>query len=467
MRHVLGFLVRGLPASMVFCATLLIAAHNASAAGKDDNWTTPLATKLGVRLEAQLDSSGPDAWDPVKHPNVFITSEGPGYGGLLSGVKLPGLVIIDADTRQVVAHRTYDVLKMGFQNVFEPHGLGVSADGQWIYLPTGEGSFLTENKGAYLIINARTLKLDKVIRLKGQGHHASTFTDEAGRPRVLLYGWNQPPFILDPKNDNRVVGGITFEDMTSPGYLYFVDSQGKYMYATGRIEPASARDKAHENVLIKVSTSDWKVKKVVHMNDSTPVWVSFTADNKTAYISGGHSNQVFRYDTETDKITGTIRAGVEGPYGVHLSWDDKDLYTIGKGEGSHNRGKVMGYVQTALIGKGAAASDQFYTGCVRGDHGTLHPNPEANEMWITCNSSFEIVIFDLDQKTVTKRIPMPNGGSTHSGAFVRYDGWKGEVQADHNGMHGRALAAKLKLQGKSAALRQPGSTQTLSQAGTR
>lgn len=449
-------------ASIGFCAGLLLVGASSSVPAKDDNWTTPLATKLGVRLEATFDSSGPDAWDPKKHPNVFITSEGPGYGGLLSGVKLPGLAIIDADTRQVVAHRSYDVLKLGFQNVFEPHGLGVSADGKWIYLPTGEGSFGTENKGAFLIINARTLKLDKVLRLKGQGHHASTFTDESGQPRVLAYGWNQPPFIMDPKNDNRVVGGITFEDMTRPGYLYFVDPEGKYMYATGRIEPAEAREKAHENVLIKVNTKDWKLKKVVRVEDSTPVWVSFTADNKTAYITGGHTNQVFRYDTAADKLTGVIRAGVEGPYGVHLGWDDKDLYTIGKGEGSHNRGKVLGYVQAPLIGKTTRASDQFFTNCVRGDHATLHPNPEANEMWITCNSSFEIVIFDLDQKTVTKRIPMPNGGSTHSGAFIRYDGWNGEVVSDHNGLQGRALAHKLKTQGKTTTPRQAGAVQAAS-----
>jgi hypothetical protein len=115
-----------------------------------------------------------------------------------------------------------------------------------------------------------------------------------------------------------------------------------------------------------------------------------------------------------------------------------------------------------LIGKTAAASDQFFTGCVRGDHATLHPNPEANEMWITCNSSFEIVIFDLDQKTVTKRIPTPNGGSTHSGAFVRYEGWNGEVLSDHNGLQGRALALKLKMQGKTATPRQTGAVQAAS-----
>src|SRR2546428_372353 len=143
---------------------------------------------LTVKLEAQFDWSGADAWDPKAHPLVFITTEGPGYGGLLSGVKLPGLAIFDAETRKVVAHRNYDVLKMGFQNVFEPHGLGVSPDGKWIYLATGEGSFGTLNKGAWLIINARTLKLDKVLRLQGNAHHASAVKDQPGRDPLLTYG---------------------------------------------------------------------------------------------------------------------------------------------------------------------------------------------------------------------------------------------------------------------------------------
>jgi hypothetical protein len=66
-------------------------------------------------------------------------------------------------------------------------------------------------------------------------------------------------------------------------------------------------------------------------------------------------------------------------------------------------------------------------------------------LWITCNSSFEVVIFDLDQNKVTARLPMPNGGSTHSGAFVQYDGWKGEVVSDQNGLQGSALAVKRRL----------------------
>src|SRR5438128_5635863 len=45
-----------------------------SAAFAQDAWTTPLATKLGVALEKTFDSSGPDAWDPKKHPLVFVST---------------------------------------------------------------------------------------------------------------------------------------------------------------------------------------------------------------------------------------------------------------------------------------------------------------------------------------------------------------------------------------------------------
>src|SRR5713226_1183564 len=96
---------RSLVALPAICAILLLLGSPAIPA--DDGWATPLATKLGVTLEKSFDSSGPDAWDPKKHPLVFVSTEGPGYGGLLSGVTLPGLAIIDADTREPVASQHY------------------------------------------------------------------------------------------------------------------------------------------------------------------------------------------------------------------------------------------------------------------------------------------------------------------------------------------------------------------------
>ncbi|MFQ6005251.1 MAG: YncE family protein [Woeseia sp.] len=423
----------------------------AASAKEKAAWANEWSEKVGVSLEYSFDSSGPDAWDPKEHSLVFMTTEGPGYGGLLSGVTLPGLAIVDADTREVVAHRNYDVLSWGWKNVFEPHGLGVSPDGRWIYLPTGEGSFMTmgEHAGRYLVINARTLKIAKVIQLQGQAHHAKSFVTPSGQQRVMLYGWSQPLFVLDPDEDNRAAGSISHQEQGSEGYLYFASPDGTQIIGTGRYRDFEMRKHLSDNPIWLIDAENWKVKKWITVHDSAPIWVSYTSDNKYAYITGARNSIVMQLDLEQEKIITEQRAGVDGPYGNHLGWDNRYIYTIGKGEESHNRGKMVGMVDAATMDvPGSRAMDQFYTGCIRGDHGTLHPDPEANELWISCNASFEIVIFDLDLREVSARIPLPNGGSTHSGAFVSYpNGWKvkGETLSDQNGLHGSALELKRKI----------------------
>ena len=88
---------------VAFCALLCMSWTASVAAPKEAStrekaeWANEWSEKVGVSLEYSFDSSGPDAWDPKEHPVVFVTTEGPGYGGLLSGVTLPGLAIIDAD----------------------------------------------------------------------------------------------------------------------------------------------------------------------------------------------------------------------------------------------------------------------------------------------------------------------------------------------------------------------------------
>ena len=431
-------------------ASLAAAPKEASAREKAE-WANEWSEKVNIELEYSFDSSGPDAWDSSEHPLVFVTTEGPGYGGLLSGVTLPGLAIIDADTREVVASQNYDVLDWGWSNVFEPHGLGTSPDGKWIYLPTGEGSFMTmgDHAGRFLVINARTLKIDKVIKLQGQAHHAKSFVTPEGEQRVILYGWSQPMFVLDPDDDNRVVGSVSHQEQGSEGYLYFASSNGDKIIGTGRYRDFDMRKHLTDNPVWIVDTDTWKVKKWIQVHDSAPVWVNFTSDDKYAYITGARNSIILQLDMEAEKIVTEQRAGVDGPYGNHFGWDNEYIYTIGKGEESHNRGKMVGMVDTSTMSvPGSRSMNQFYTGCIRGDHGTLHPDPEANEMWISCNASFEVVIFDLDRREVSGRVPLPNGGSTHSGAFVSYpDGWDapGITLSDMNGLHGPALETKRKL----------------------
>jgi len=413
-----------------------------------NGWDNELSQKLGVTLLQQFDSSGPAVWDVEAHPTVFITTEGPGYGGLLSGVKLPGVAIFDAVTREVVASQAFD---LGWSDVFEPHGLGVSPDGKWIYLPTGNG----RSQGRFLIINALTLKVDKVLGLRGRPHHAESFRSADGRDLVVAYGWDQPMFVMDPLDDNRVVGGTDFNDQGMEGYLYFPDPSGEHIYAGGRWRNSAARSHLDSNVVMVINTKDWSLERYIPIEDANPVWISFSADGRYAYITGAETSTIFKYDTEAQEIVGHTRAGVEGPYGTVLNWEDTELYTVGKGESSHNRGKVLGLINTGLMEKSTRPVDQYTTNCIRGDHATLNPDPDADEIWITCNSSFEIVVFDLDLKEVTARIPMPHGGSTHSGAFVQYQmddmgDVVGEVLSDQDGLHGSAMQIKRAIQGLAA-----------------
>ncbi|HAY47245.1 MAG TPA: hypothetical protein DCY55_13325 [Gammaproteobacteria bacterium] len=433
----------------VFCVSNVYAQAPAVPSDKEKaDWTTSWAEDADIELEYSFDSSGPDAWDPKEHPTVFISTEGPGYGGLMSGVVHPGIVIVDANTREVVASQSYDVLSWGWTSVFESHGLGVSPDGEWIYLPTGEGATLTigDNAGRYLVINARTLKVDKVIKITGQAHHASAYTTPTGDPRVMLYGWQQPLFVLDPSDDNKVIGAVSLQDQGIEAYTYFASPDGDSIIGTGRYRDRELRQTQMDQTLVFVNPDTWAVDRWVKINDSEPAMMAFTSDNKFAYIAGARHSVVMKLDLADNVMVSETRSGVDGPYGVHLGWDDRYLYTIGKGEGSHNRGKMVGLVDSTIMEvPGSIPLDKYYTGCIRGDHGTLHPDPEANEMWISCNSSFEMVVFDLDLKDVVERIATPNGGSTHSGAFVTYDnGWDGpgEMVSDQNGLHGSALELK-------------------------
>jgi DNA-binding beta-propeller fold protein YncE len=415
-------------------------------------WFTPAAIRLGMVLEKQYDSSGPNAWDPVANPMVFITTVGPGYGGKLGGeVKWPGVVVINAETQKVVKYAAFDLSGDGWtpEKVFEPHGLAVSPDGKWIYVPSGKGATPTSSGSYFLVINAKTLKLDKLLSVpRGRGHHGKSFIDGAGKPRVLLYGWELPAYVLDPTDDNKVVGGADMSDTGMEGYVWQVDPSGKELWGSGRWRNGNIRAEVHGNQVMIVDTATWKLKATIpYAGESTPIWMDFSPDGKFAYVSGGHSSTVLKYDRVAKKVMGISRAGVEGPYGIRLGWDGKSIYAVGKGEGSHNLGQDIGVLDTKRIETSGSAVGQYSTACVRGDHATTHPDSAKNELWLSCNSSFELAVFNMTTNKVTARIPMPSGGSTHSGSFVKYQAdFTGVVLSDQNGLHGEARAKQLSLQ---------------------
>ena len=426
-------------------------------------WETQWSQLIRANLIAQLDSSGPDAWNAAEHPLVYVSAQGPGYGSaafggeFLSGTQTgPGLAIIDANTHEAVASTQY--LVDGVDTYAENHGAAVSPDGKWIYTQGVNKASDLRGNAALLVINARTLKVDKIIR--SRMHHAKVIHNSfTNKDLVLVEGWGTF-FAMDPSDDNRIVGAVDPADLNGAGYLAFGDPSGKYIIVSVR----TGFEESDGGVAI-VSLDDWKVKARINTHDGSPIWVAFSADGKTAFVSDGHESKIAKLDISAEnpqewKLVGMANAGTVGPYGLTLNWDDTMIFAIGKGEASHNQGKTVGFTSPDLFvdpedyrGWGTIMGE-FVSNCLRQDHAIVHPDPALNEMWISCNSSFDNVIVDMGTQTVKATIPQPNGGSSHNGAFIRYTAdWQGELLSDTNGLHGSALQEKLDIVAKAVAAR--------------
>jgi mono/diheme cytochrome c family protein/DNA-binding beta-propeller fold protein YncE len=409
-------------------------------------WDTPESIRGRIRLLATYDSSGPDAWDVRAHPTVFITSE-----GVEKGARRSGLYVIDAYSKQVVASALFD---LGEEVVENPHGVGISPDGRWLYLGQMHRVRATRQvRTVLIIVNARTLKLDKV--LEGQArvdwfHHITAFKDWMGRDRVMVaFGrapGGGPHYLLDPHDNNRVVRAITIEDIGYKiGHPYpTVDPTGRFVYVSVFAPPWQA--KLHNTGGIAKLNLETGAVSIIPFVGDNPIGMAHTADGRFTYVNDAHGDAVYKIDDATNTVVDDTNAGVAGPYGLVLNWDETLLYPIGKGEGTHNVGSVVGVVTTAPftaprqmlrslpIHLGGSASSI--------DHGILHPDPNVNELWITNMNGWETIVLDLNTHTVEAYVPTPNGGDTHSGGFVRYTAdWNGELLADMGGPKGPMYAA--------------------------
>ncbi len=428
------------------------------ATGQPSGWDTAESIRGGLKLIATYDSSGPDAFDVKAHPMVYFTSE----GGTPPGATVPlfpGLHVIDAYSKEVIASANYD---LGAK--ISPHTVGVSPDGKWAYL---EGIRLKEDgkttEGVTFIINARTLRLDKVVKqesmmqgsLRNQNlHHVVGFADSKGRDRVVLeYGFGSsggPHFILDPKDDNRVVKAITIEDT---GYwmghpFLTVDPTGKFLFVSLKMAAwATATDDVGGIAKINLETNAVTIIPGVgeHL-----IGMMVTADGKFLYTNDGENSKTYKIDLTTNTVVGKTSCNVAGCYGLALSWDEKLLYTVGKGEGAANQGHVLGVIDTTTFRPasstllGVNQPIELGEGSRTADHAFLHPDPAVNEIWVSNMGGTVTTVLDLKTNTVKARISTPHGGNTHSGAFVRYGAdWTGTVLADHGGPKAEMLAIRL------------------------
>lgn len=412
----------------------------APAGAQLSGWDTAESVRGRLRVFATYDSSGPAAWDPVAHPLVYVTSEGQGYSHRASKTnKAPGLQIIDATSKTVVASALFD---MGWKDHGTPHSAAVSPDGKWFYFPTTDGTASGNSAPAgearLMIVNAQTLKLHMILTYPNQGfHHITSFQDWQGRDRVLvqMQQTNGAKFILDPKDNNRVVKAITGEDVAPMGHPYStVDPTGKFLFI-GLSSPELRAAEGSAGVA-KVDLEKGTVKQILGMPAGHPIGIVHTADGKFTYVAEAENSLVYKIDNAKNEIVGHASAGVAGPYGLALSWDETELFTMGKGEGSHNTGGVIGVIdlKAFIPSRSPDFNQPVNIGGSIIDHGIVHPDRAVNELWVSSAGTWETIVMDLATKQVKARIPSPNGGDTHSGAFVRYNpDFSGEVLVDQGG----------------------------------
>ncbi len=411
-------------------------------------WETAEAIRGGMSLYADYDSSGPDAWDVAASPLVYFTSEGVGANpnpATEDSEMLPGIHVIDAYTKEVVASALYDLGEM----TRTPHGAGVSPDGKWAYVGTGVTVNDTQQL-LLLVINARTLQLHKVLAYPGSSfvHHHAAYTDAEGNDRVIVVVNRGPQFFLDPNDDHKVWRAITSEDVPMIGHTYpTLDPTNTYFYQSmDQTYYGNSHGEAGVTKIDMANDYDLERGRGGYL-DSTRIWglgaggrpigFAHTADGKFTYVVDGHNSYIYKIDNELNEVVGATSAGVVGPYGICLNWDETRAFIVGKGESSHNRGAVLGILDTDRMRQardvhqmpiwlGGSASSV--------DHCALHPDPEVNEIWISNMNGWDTIVMDAGTYEVTDHILTPNGGDTHGMAFVRYESdWTGELLVDMGG----------------------------------
>ena len=414
-----------------------------------DNWATAEAQRLGIRLVETRDAGGPPAYPVAPGDLLFFTNSGTSY---MAQNTRNSVVVINARTKKPIAMSDLDSY---YTEKYGSHGIGLSPDGKYLYLPNIESiqTLGSRTPNSTLVLDARTLKIYQVIASGGTPHHAKAFRDSSGRPRVFIedWTWNVPNtqgksfYVLDPANNNKVVAGMLPEEVHGSTYTGFTTPDGKYLYYS---VPPPSRGELLRDVqgwLAKIDMDTWKVVQSIPMKHY-PLWTVFTKDGKWAWTSQSVDETVLKIQRGTgprdrDKVVAEVKTGV-GPYGIRLSLDDKELWVADKGEVGPKDGATITIIDTEKN----TVKRTLQTGCVRNDHIVI--SPDGQEMWAACNTSHEVVVVDAKTYAIKNRIPMPNGGDSHGGVFVAYSGTPAnitaEVLSDINGLQGSALDAALK-----------------------
>jgi hypothetical protein len=278
--------------------------------------------------------------------------------------------------------------------------------------------------------DARLSAYDKLLGPRGDA------LDPAVRSRLAF---DAALLARDHGDEARFLDYLTTSTTLDPTNTYFYQSIDQTYYGNShgiagvmKIDMANDYDKDRARGGYLDSTLIWGLGE-----GGRPIGFVHTADGKYTYVAEGHNSYVYKIDNETNEIVDQTSAGVAGPYGLCLNWDETELYVVGKGEGSHNRGSVLGIVDTTSFRQSRVDHQMpIYLGGSASsvDHCALHPDPQVNEVWISNMNGWDTIVMDAETHEVTDHILTPNGGDTHGMAFVRYTAdWTGELLVDLGG----------------------------------
>jgi len=413
-----------------------------------DNWTTPTAQRMGIRLLETHDSSGPPAYPVEAGDLLFFTNAGTSGSQNVTN----SVVVINAKTKKPIA---ISELNSIYTDKYTSHSIGVSPDGKYIYLPSLLSIRGPEGKipNTLLVLDSRSLKLHQVLASGGPPHHVKVFRDWTGKSRVLVedWTWSMPEmngkgiYELDPNDHNKVVAGLLPGETHGSMYTTFSSPDGKYFYTSMPAPHVTELRSVLDGWLAKIDIQTWKVVQSIPMKPY-PLWTVFSKDGKWAWVTQSGVDSVLKIQRgsaprERDTVVAEVKVG-PGPYGMRMSMDDKELWVADKGEFRPRPGATI----TIIDAEKNTVKTTLQTNCLSNDHIIL--SPDGQEMWATCNQSHEIVVLDAKTHEIKARIPMPNGGDSHGGVFVSYTrssgGIAAEVVSDQNGLQGSALDAALK-----------------------
>jgi DNA-binding beta-propeller fold protein YncE len=322
---------------------------------------------------------------------------------------------------------------------YSSHGIAVSGDGKYVYLP------MLGKVNHIKVMDGRTFEVVQTITTLGRQHHQKIWHDPVTNKDLIIgedFGWSfvgSGVYVLDPSQNNAVVGGVSRGDISGNPYVTTPSPDGKYIYVTVPASTSALRDKM-EGTLMKIDPKTWTVLGATPMID--PLWAEVSLDGKFAYVTSGGTAKLIKVDLEKMEEVGEVMTG-PGPWGARISYDQSKLYTADKGEGPgfNQQGRSSTIIDLQTMG----VIDMLPIGLTT-DHAIM--SPDGKEMWFTSNAEHGIWVYD----TVTGKMEVikdPADGDIHGGVFVQYTddgkgGVKGEVVSDYSGLHGTALAAQIK-----------------------